>query len=62
MIVDVKGTRIFINHKVRDFHFKKLIVDDLLDNDESVQQFKDKYKIQSKVSITRFTDVKIIKG
>ena len=62
MIVDVKGTRIFIRRKVRDFHSKELIVDDLLDNGESVQQFKDKHKIQSKVTITRFTDVKIVRG
>ncbi len=62
MIVDVKGTKIFINHKVRDLHFKNLIVDDLLDGDESVQQFKDKHKIPSNVNITRFTDVKKIRG
>jgi len=62
MIVDIKGTKIFIKHKVRDFYHKKLIVDDLLDDDESIQQFKDKHKIQSKVNITRFTDVKIVKG
>ena len=62
MVVEVKGIQIFINYKLRDFFHKQLIVDDLLDGDDSVLDFKKKYKFPTKANITRFTDVKVIKG
>ena len=62
MIVSIKGKRVFIGHKITVADRNNIIVDDLLDNNESVSDFLDKHKIHIKENITRFTDVEVLKG
>ena len=53
MLVLIAGTKIELGYKV--IYGSSFIVDDLLDNDETVLDFKKKYNIKS--NINRFTDV-----
>ena len=62
MIVSIKGIRIPINHKIVTPDRNNIIVDDLLDGDESVDEFTAKHHIPSKENVTRFTAVTVLKG